>query len=221
MPDRIAAFQARGTDPVDTPEGGNRFPLPRVMDGSYSTQALPDVRVKLLARLLQHARSRRPDWRTYVLDEPNGTELPAPAHPLGTRTSPSAVREPETTGRASFAPDLVLSITGQGAAGRPTGFLVPVPPRKHLMRRGWPDDLAPVLGRLAVLQATVLDAPVLLGPSGRERSVDEPRIREASPGRPSLPNGRWPAVALDFRLAPEEISESLRWLRAPDTEPPQ
>jgi hypothetical protein len=193
LPDRIAALNSTGYDPVDDRVDHNTYAnsawrFPDILDEIGPTIDIanpPKPAPKetppyfaLAARVLARANADRKDWQTWRVDSPV-------AHFYGVPEDIAPPEPPKADISLRVTPD--LNTPGPGPYN---GFTIPVPPR------------------------SAMAASPFLPPEAR----NYPALAIMGDAPSAWMEGKPPAqVALyDFRMAPDEIMYSLRWIAPPD-----
>jgi hypothetical protein len=194
MADRLAVFQKTGADPADAVGYEDRVPESvRVLAGyaSRDDQNAPvNARTALLSRLFKEAKAARPAWRAYLLnDAPSMEDFGAnPAKPGA---------------GDSVKPDLVIgnvfaSASG-GALGR--GIVFPISRKNLFDAMAEADEGAPSKATMDRLR----DIPPMV--------IFQTFFSQVR----GMSGQNLPMALYDFRAAPELITDSLKWVKAPDT----
>jgi hypothetical protein len=191
-PDRLAAFRKSGEDPADILAEDGYVPETLQRLGVYPQQkpgGLGVARSALLARLLQSAKALRADWRAYLIQDTAaiGEETPD-SPPPG-----AAVPRPDLTISTIFATDS-FNIAGKGV-------LLPVTYKTIGDMTGDQDNSPGSDVMRAAMRdiSTMVLFSMVLGSRG-----------------PMATNPALPMLLYDFRDAPDLISDSLKWVKAPE-----
>jgi hypothetical protein len=192
MADRLAAFHKTGADPADAVSYNDYVPdALRPLTG-YSPppdrSSAADARQALLARLLAQAKALRPDWRAYVLKD--------------SLTTSDLINAASAQDKSAAKPDLVITsafaTSPTAAAG--SGIVFPITRKSFFDTLADQDDMPMPKAMLDRLKSI---SPMVL-------------FQTFFSSEPALQGRRVPMALYDFREAPEMITDSLKWVKAPE-----
>jgi hypothetical protein len=194
MVDRLAAFRQTGDDPADAVNYNDYVPdavlaLGGIRSGAAAHDTLADARAALLSRLLREAKTLRPDWRAYVLKDS-----------IGEADLTSSAAAPAAKGEVK--PDLVIGnvfSTNIASAGA-SGIMFPIT-RTNIFD-SIPEEQADLMGKKTLDRLKAVSPMVL--------------FQTFFVANASMKDRTVPMALYDFRAAPELITDSLKWVKAPE-----
>jgi hypothetical protein len=198
LPDRLATYRRTGDDPVDLVTSWDDFVPPSLAEKRWEMMrsertgkpGQTDPHVTLVLDLLKRAKTDRKDWKTWVQS------------PLSMQFA------------GNSAPTDVLKAADE-ALGGVFGAMMNGGSRQGAILPITSQNLIAAMAADEMPSNEEIPDSVLKMPSIVIFSLFFVEARTQSSGSVTT----FPSIVYDFRSAPEEITPSMQWIKAPDKEP--